>query len=123
MGCVLLGYQGTPGVNAASFDLTALTDADFTQRNGHYMFTEPYKMLAAIDMEASAIRANFSCPTWNAIGKGNVWPVMVSATVQSPPRVDVRFDNPPVLPMMEEFQFQTSNNLGAATVSLPIRGS
>lgn len=115
MGFALLGYHGAAGVNAASFDLTALTDPDFSQRNSHYIFTENYRLMCAAHLEASATRANFSAPTWNAIGKPNIWPVNVSATVPSPPRIDTRDNAPPRLPLNEEFQFQVSNNLGAAT--------
>lgn len=115
MGFALLGYQGTPGVNASSFDLSAVSDPDFSQRNSHYIFTELYRLLAAYHQETSATGANFSCPTWNAIGKANIWPVNRSVTQQSPPRVDTRFEEPPLVPVNEEFQFQVSNNLGAAT--------
>lgn len=115
MGFALLGYQGTPGVNAASFDLSALTDPDFSQRNNHYIFTEQYALLHAYHQEASATRANFSCPTWNALGKANIWPVNVTSTVLSPPRIDTRWDYPARIPYNEEFQFQVSNNLGSST--------
>ena len=117
MGFALLAYQGLPGVNAASFDLTAVADPDFSQRNGHYIFTEKYKIITLFHCEASAIRANLSAPTWNAIGKANIWPVTVSANIPSPgpPRVDERFDYPMPVPLNEEIQFQVSNNLGAAT--------
>lgn len=115
MGMALLAYTGTPGVNASSFDLTALADPNFSQRNGHYIFTEGYRLYCAAHLEASAVRANFSVPTWNAIGKPNIYPSNVSATVPSPPRVDVRALYPPRVPLNEEFQFQATNNLGTGT--------
>lgn len=115
MGFALLGYQGLPGVNAVGTDLTALADPDFSTRNGHYIFTEPYQLLAAYHLETSAIGAQLVCPTWNAIGKANVWPVNRGIVTLSPPRVDTRFDYAPFVPLNEEFQFQVSNNLGAST--------
>lgn len=117
MGFALLAYQGSPGVNAASFDLTALNDPDFSQKNGHYIFSERYQIISLAHFEASATRANLSAPTWNALGKANIWPVNVSANVPSPgpPRVDERFSYPMPVPINEEVQFQVSNNLGAAT--------
>jgi len=117
MGFALLAYQGAPGVNAASFDLTAVGDPDFSQRNGHYIFTEKYNIISLAHFEASAIRSNLSAPTWNALGKMNIWPVNVSANIPTPgpPRIDERFDLPLPVPLNEEVQFQVSNNLGAAT--------
>lgn len=117
MGFCLLAYQGTPGVNAASFDLTAVTDPDFSTRNGHFLFTEQYRLLAAAHLEANALRANFSCPTWNALGKPNIWPVNNSATPPSPgpPKIDSRAYAMPPVPLREEFQFQVTNNLGTGT--------
>lgn len=117
MGFALLAYQGLPGVNAASFDLTNVADPDFSARNGHYIFSERYQIITLAHFEASAVRANLSAPTWNALGKMNVWPVNVSANIPTPgpPRVDERFDYPIPIPINEEVQFQVSNNLGAST--------
>jgi hypothetical protein len=114
---VLLGYTGNAGAGAVNFDLTALPDADFSQRNGHYVFTEPYQLLGATNVGANDILADLLCPTWNAIGKMNVFPSLETAAFSSAAYLDLRADVPPKLPLNEEFQFQTSNNAGVAVRS------
>lgn len=111
---VLLAYTGSAGAAAANFDLTALTDPDFSQRSGHYIFTEQYKLLAAADVGLNDTNASILCPTWNAIGKMNVYPPIRSAAPVSSSFVDLRTDWAPPLPLNEEVQFQTTNNAGVA---------
>jgi hypothetical protein len=113
----LLGYTGAPGAAAADFDLTALTDPDFSQRSGHYIFTEQYRLAAAAQVEASGVRATLLCPTWSAIGRMNIYPPTRSAAPVSSTYVDLRTDWPVPLPLNEEFQAQTTNNAGAGTRS------
>lgn len=115
MGHALLAYQGLPGVNASSFDLTNVPDPNFSGRNGHFVFTEQYSLLAASHLETSATRANLSSGTLNAISKPNIFPSNRSATVPSNPQVDFEYFNRLPIPVNEEIAFQVSNNLGAAT--------
>jgi hypothetical protein len=110
---VILGYQGAAGAAAVNFDLSALLDPDFSQRNGHYVFTEPYKLLASANVGASDTEMNLLCPTWNAIGKFNIYPPVRAAQPVMSTYVDLRTDIPTNLPLNEEFQVQTSNNAGA----------
>lgn len=116
MGFALLNYNASAaGVNAVNTDLVAATDPDFTARNGHYTFTEPYKLGGILPVGASIIRGRVQSPTWNALGE---WTIHSSNRAISPPS-NPQFDNylsyPPPLPMNEEFQVQLSNNLGAST--------
>jgi hypothetical protein len=111
MGHALLAYTGNAGIGATNFDLTALTDPDFTQRNGHYTFTEPYQLMATAIIGANLTRGRFQVPHWNAIGEYNIYPVNRSTiVVQSNPNMDFYYDAPPPIPLNEEFQIQTSNN-------------
>src|SRR5262249_22622371 len=100
----LLGYTGADAVGGVTTDLTALTDPDFTQRNCHYPFTENYRLCAAADIGASDTELALLCPTWNAIGKMNVYPPIRSATPVSSSYVDLRTDWAPPIPLNEEFQ-------------------
>jgi hypothetical protein len=111
----LLSYTGSLGVNASNTDLTAATDSEISQRNGHYIFTEQYNMLAAYYFATSATRANFQVPTWNQVTRLNIWPVNRSVNIPSNPQNDWWIRYPPPIPQNEEFQVQGSNNLGAAT--------
>lgn len=111
----MLAYTGSAAAGASNFDLTAAVDPEISQRNGHYIFTEQYQMLAAFNFEANATRGNFLAPSWNQYTKFNIWPPNRSATIPSNPQLDWWLLNPPKIPQNEEFQIQTSNNLGAAS--------
>jgi len=115
MGFHLLAFTGTPGINASNFDLTAASDPEISQRNGHYIFTEQYQLLAGAHFEVSALRASLLAPTWNQYTRFNLWPVNRSLTTPSNPQADFWVIRPPLIPQNEEFQAQVSNNLGAAT--------
>lgn len=111
----LLAYTGTPGVNAANFDLTAAVDQEITARNGHYTFTEKYKSLAEFYLETSALRASYFIPTWNQYTRQNIWPPNRVIVTPTNPQLDWRLLRNLVFPQNEEIQLQVSNNLGAAT--------
>lgn len=111
----LLAYHVTAGVNDANVDMTAAADANFSQRNSHYIFTEPYQLLADIHLAASATRARYNVPTWNAIVRQQIYPPNRSATIPSNPQICDRRDYPPMIPQNEEVAVEESNNLGAAT--------
>lgn len=109
----LLGYTSSAAAGATNADLTALTDPDFTQRNGHYTFTERYRLLAACDIGANDTTASLLTPTWNAISRFNISPPTRSATPVSRGWLDLFMQMQPPIPLNEEFQFQTSNDAGA----------
>lgn len=109
MGFATLLYTGLTGAAANNFDLTAAADPDFSVRNGHYIFTEPYKLLGAMHLGATATRANISVPTWNAIGLRNIWPINPALLPPSNPQADWDFEYPAPIPLMEEFQIRATN--------------
>jgi hypothetical protein len=117
MGHALLAYSGTTGAAAVNFDLTAATDPDFTQRNGHYTFTEAYRLFGTFVSGATCTRSRFQVPHWNAIGEYNIYPPNLSSTViLSNPQIDWALAMPPQIPLNEEFQMQVTNT-GAGEVS------
>lgn len=115
-GFALLNYNApAAGINAVNTDLVAATDPDFTARNGHYTFTEPYNMGGIMPVGASIIRGRFQSPTWNALGEWTIFSANRSLQPISNPQWDLYIGVQPPLPMNEEFQVQLSNNLGAST--------
>jgi hypothetical protein len=116
MGLVALAYSASAAAaGSTNVDFAAATDADFSQRNTHYIFTEPYKLLGTISVGASLTRGRFQVPTWNAIGEFTLFRANRSATVPSNPVGDLFLAASPPVPLNEEFQVQWSNNLGSGT--------
>jgi hypothetical protein len=111
----LLAYTGSLGVNAADTDLTAATDPEISQRNGHYIFTEQYEILAISYLATSATRVNIQSSTLNQYTKFNVWPVNRSLNTPSNPQLNWWGGKRPMIPQNEEFQMKGSNNLGAGS--------
>ena len=111
----LLAWEEALAAGAADSDLDAVPDPEFSRRNDHFITTEPFNMIAAMYMAASATRARFNIPTINAIGRHQFWPVNRSATVNSDPRVQDFRDYPMPLPMNEELAVEGSNNLACMT--------
>jgi hypothetical protein len=111
----LVYSAGAAGVNTVNLDFSAATDPDFSIRNSHYIFTEPYKLLGTISVGASLTRGRFQVPTWNAIGEFTLWRANRSANVPANPQADLFLNYPADVPQNEEFQVQWSNNLGAST--------
>ena len=116
MGFALLNYNvAAAGINAVNTDLTAATDPDFTARNGHYTFTEPYKLGGVMPVGASVTKGRFQAPTWNALGEWTIFSANRAISPPTNPQFDMYLAYPPPLPMNEEFQVQLSNNLGSST--------
>jgi hypothetical protein len=111
----LLNYGVLGGVNDANVDMTAAVDTVFTARNNHYIFSEPYNIIALAALGANMTRVRSNIPTWNAIGRHMVHPVRRSATIPDLPAVQDLRDFPLSLPQNEEVAWEESNNLGAAT--------
>lgn len=112
----LLMYSGV-AVGAATYtDLTAATDEEFTQRNSHYTFTEPYKLLASMYGGDDVTNGRLLLPTWNAIGEFSLWPPNISATddILSPPRVQWFDEFGPELAVNEELQSQITSTAAMA---------
>lgn len=116
MGFALLNYNATAAAaGATNVDLVAASDADFSQRNSHYIFTERYRLLGVAPVGVSVTRGRYQVPTWNAIGEATIFNVNRALTPPSNPQADWSLQYPPEVPLNEEFQVQLSNNLGAAT--------
>lgn len=109
MGFHLLAYTGTTGAAAADFDLTAATEPDFSQRSSHYIFTNPFKLIAAAVFGATLTRANMQIPQWNAWGRFNIWPVNTALIPPSNAQFDVWRDMGTQIPQNEELSVKTSN--------------
>lgn len=111
----LLTYDGNIS-NANGIDLTANVDGEFSQRNGHYLFSEQYNLIAGGVVGQNITETNLLSPTLNAITKFNLNPANVGAdTAPSPFLLDYYTHHPIPLPQNEEIQFQV-NGSGADTI-------
>lgn len=116
MGHALLVYNNSAaGVNDANVDMTAAVDADFSQRNSHYVFTNRFRLMKAWAIGASMIRARFQVPTWNALGEWSLFNVNRGIEPTANTQCDSYLPMMPRIPINEEFQVQGSNNLGSST--------
>src|SRR5271157_4225773 len=103
----ILPYTTTAAGAVTFQDGTAATDADFTQRNSHYTFTEPYQMLYDYWNGSTLTDGRYQVPTWNAIGQFAGWPMDLGVAVPlSPPKVGRYMNYPTLIPLNEEFQMQ-----------------
>lgn len=110
MGFTVLPYLLATGGSVTDQDMLAVTDQEFSQRNSHFIFTEPYKLGAAVLMGANITRGNIQIPTFNAIGRFNIWPVMKSsANISSPPLVSWFYPNALAVPQNEEFTVKATD--------------
>lgn len=112
----LLMYSGAAGAAAVYTDLTAAVDQEFTQRNNHYTFTEPYELLASCYGGDDVTNGRLLMPSWNAIGEFSLWPPNISAadTILSPPRVQWFDGARPELSVNEELQAQITSTAAMA---------
>lgn len=111
----MLAYAATSG--AAAFvdqDMTAVTDSEITNRNGHYIFTEQYQLLAALVLGLTTTRCNVQFPMWNQVTKFNLHPPNQSATIPSPPVIADWRDYPPPLAVNEEIEVAISKSSAVA---------
>ena len=108
---VLLMYAGNNAGPANNFDLIAATDADFSQRNSHYIFTESYQGAYLFAQSAHMTDARLVTPTYNALNSDGfrIAGFQKAAGVGGAPTLcDNYLKNPFMIPTMEEFQFQGS---------------
>jgi hypothetical protein len=111
----ILPYNVTGGVNDSNVDMTAAVDTEFSRRNNHYIFTRQFNLIGAFINGANMTRVRFNVPSWNAIGRQQIYPPHRSATVPSNPVLHDLRNNPVPIPQNEEIALEESNNLGAAT--------
>lgn len=108
---VLLAYTGNNTTPSNNFDLGAATDADFSQRNSHYIFSEDYGVKYAMAQSAHITDARMVTPTYNALNSDGmrITGFQKKAGVGGVPTLFDKYA-PLVLPVpqMEEFQFQAS---------------
>lgn len=113
----LLAYSGVNNAGTTDGDLTAATEQNFSQRNGHYTLGEDYNLIGAAFFQSGATRANIQSGTLESISRLNIWPLNISQAVPSPPRIMSLMDSPIPLPKNEEIQM-----LGSGTVSVQMNG-
>lgn len=112
----LIMYSGTAAGAAVYTDLTAAVDQEFTQRNNHYTFTEPYELLASVYGGDDVTNGRLLLPSWNAIGEFSLWPPNISATddILAPPLVQWFDGARPELSINEELQSQITSTAAMA---------
>jgi hypothetical protein len=108
-GFALLSYDIVNAGAVTDADMSALVDANFSQRNNHYIFAEQYSLLAAAGFGATQTRLNMNPPHWNAIGPYNLWPTNRSLTVPSPPQIMWTDKILPKIPLLEEFKVRQTD--------------
>lgn len=107
----LLAYQGNNAGPANNFDLSALPDPNFSQRNGHYIFTEQYGIGYLMAQSAHMTDARLLTPTFAALNSDGyrIASFQQAAGVGGVPTLFDKSTSKPVLvPLNEEFQFQGS---------------
>lgn len=109
----LLAYFEQLAAAATDADINAVVDGEFTIRNNHPIFTEPYDLVGAFYNAADAVRARFNAPTLNTYGRHQLFPVLRSATIPDLPFVIDYRDYPIRLPIDEEIAIEGTNNAGA----------
>jgi len=87
---------------------------EFSPRNGHWIFTEQYDLVAAFVAGLTVTAAQIFDATYNATNIPQIYPVNLAITPLTNPNVlDLR-DQPWPIPMNEEWQFQISGGAGGA---------
>lgn len=117
----LAAYSAQPG-SGTTTDMTALTDSVISQRNGHYIFTNPFYLLGVSMYGSAALRGNILSPTLNSITKFNIWPMNSSTISASPPRMDIWTQYPVPLPQNEEIQVQVTTSGADTTTCMLVLG-
>lgn len=114
----ILGYFKSinAGTNA---DVAAITDPNFSARGGtggadHWIFTEPYNLVAVAAAAATLTAAQLYDATLNAINIPQVYPPILSITPPTNPQIMDLRANPVPLPMNEEVALQASAGAGGA---------
>lgn len=109
---VLLAYAGNNATPSNNFDMSALTDSDFSQRNSHYIFTEDYGLAYIMSQCAHITDARLLAPTFSALNSDGfrVAGIQKKAGVGGVPTLADRYlPKPVMLPRNEEIQFQSSS--------------
>lgn len=114
----ILGYFIAAN-NGLLTDGVAIPDTSFSARGGtsgagHWIFTEPYNLMAAVGAGATLTQVQLFDATWNAINIPQVYPNIQAIVPPSNPNLmDLRMAPLP-LPMNEEIAVQISGGAGGA---------
>lgn len=104
----MLAYQGTATLAAPNTKITAVADPIFSQRNTNFIFSEDYQMLASFYHGVTPTVARFNVPTWNTLGRQQIWPLEQSATIPDLPQMLDYRDFPLAFPKREEIAIEAS---------------
>lgn len=119
MAWTVLPYLLATGGSVSDTDMSAVADPVFTRRNSHYIFSNDYSIGAVVGMGATITRLVLSMPTFNAITKFNIWPLMLSsAKILSPPRTMWLWPTMPPIPQNEEVQFAVTDGASENAIAL-----
>lgn len=108
---VLLAYTGNNSTPVNNFDMTAAVDADFSQRNNHYIFTESYGIKYLLAQSAHMTDARLVTPTFNALNADGlrITGFQQKAGIGGVPTLFDKFSPAAIqMPMNEEVQYQGS---------------
>lgn len=114
----ILGYYIAAN-NGLLTDGVAIPDTSFSARGGagganHWIFTEPYNLMAVMGAGATVTQMQLFDSTWNAINIPQVYPINEAITPLTNPNVmDLRACPLPI-PMNEEIAVQISGGAGGA---------
>ncbi len=117
----ILAYDIPANAAGTLVDATAVPDTSFSARGGssgagHWIFTEPYNLMAAFAAGGTITQVQLFDSTWNAINIPQIYPVNKALAVLTNPNVmDLRHCPLPI-PMNEEIAMQFTNT-GAAEVN------
>jgi hypothetical protein len=111
-----------PAITASgvNYDLTAQPDPSFTRRGGatgnqHFIFTEPYNLMATAIHETTNVGGQIFDATLNAINIPQIYPPNLGIVPPSNPQVYDLRDYPMPLPVDEEIQYQLSSGNSGGT--------
>lgn len=100
----------TTGGAVTLTDVPAVADANFSIRNSHYIFSEPYNMLAAAFLAATGTALQSNIPHWNYVNPHQIYPGNLSLTVPANVQVADYRAWPMPMPIGEEIAWQASDS-------------
>jgi len=106
----ILANNVTGAAATTDLDTPAIADPSFTSRNGHWIFTEPYRLLAAGGFGATLSKFRLSSPTLDQMGQPNVLPLNHALNPPSPMNIMDCRNIPFPLPNDEEIRVLLSMN-------------
>lgn len=113
----ILGYFVSN--NGLLTDMVAIPDTSFSARGGsggaaHWIFTEPYNLMAIMGAGVTITALQLFDATYNAINIPQVYPINLAITPLTNPNVMDLRAMPMPLPMNEEIAMQCSGGAGGA---------